>query len=476
MLFSSTYPVTCNTQHVGPGSIFVAIKGFKEDGTTYISQAIQQGATTIIVDRAYAPHNIPPHIKFIVVDDTRKALAEYASNALDNPAQKLKLIGITGTAGKTTTTYLIDHILTNVGYKTALMGSIKNKIGTNEEESSLTSPSADYIQMFLAECVKQKVDYVVMEISSHSIALLRTYGISFDAVGFTNLSPEHMDFHPTLEHYFQTKVSLFRQLKNTGIAVINSDNEWGQKALKYFSLHNLPQKVFSFGSIAQQKEEPHQQHVNFSIKHNSLNGIAITSEKIKTLTCSTLFGTYNAYNICMATLICLNLDLPLQKIQDALSSFSGVPGRLQVHTLKSGAKAFVDFAHKPGAFEEVLKTLRPLSSHLIVVFGCGGNRDKTKRPIMGKLAAQYADEVIISDDNPRDEDHDAIAHEIFAGIPQNKTSSVTVELDRRKAIALAVQHAQAHSIIAILGKGHESYYLVQGKKYHLDDLEEIRRF
>lgn len=178
----------------------------------------------------------------------------------------------------------------------------------------------------------------------------------------------------------------------------------------------------------------------------------------------------------MAKLICSELGVTSNIITQALATFAGVPGRLQMHTLKNGAKAFVDFAHKPGAFDEVLKTLRPLTSHLIVIFGCGGNRDTTKRPVMGKLAADYADLIIVTDDNPRDEDRQAIANEIVAGIPKEKMTSVIVELDRKKAITLATQNAQPHSIIALLGKGHENYYLIKGEKHHFDDLEEVKRF
>lgn len=478
MLIPSIFPVTCNTKHVGPGSTFVAIKGFKEDGAKYIPLAIEHGATTIIVDKTQGPIKVPPHINVISVDDTRQALATYTAQALGNPAQKLKFIGITGTAGKTTTTYLIDHILTQTGFKTALLGSIKNKIGEIEEESSLTTPESDYIHMFLAECVKHNVDYVIMETSSHSIALSRIYGIAFDAVGFTNLSPEHMDFHPTMEHYFQTKAKLFEQLKQNGIAVINTDNEWGQRALE-----RLNRKIYLFG--AQKKIAQNQNYTQFSIIQNDKNGIILSAghspgsspgQALRPLPCQSLFGAYNAYNITMASLICSGLGVAEETIAKALATFPGVPGRLQLHTLKNGAQAFVDYAHKPGAFEEVLKTLRPLSSHLTVVFGCGGDRDKTKRPVMGKLAADYADLIIVTDDNPRNEDPQTIANEILAGIPQEKMNKVHIELDRRKAIELAAARSNNHSIIAILGKGHENYHLVKGQKFHLDDMEEIKQF
>ncbi len=471
MLIPNIFPVTCNTKHVGPGSTFVAIKGFKEDGTMYISLAIEKGATTILVDAGYQPTNIPEHVNIISVEDTRQALATYAAQALGNPAQKLKLIGITGTAGKTTTTYLVEHILENAGFKTALLGSIKNKIGTQEEASSLTTPEADYIYMFLAECVKQRIDYVVMEVSSHSIALSRIHGIQFDAVGFTNLSPEHMDFHQTMDHYFQTKTKLFDQLKDQGLAVINTDNTWGIQAADIVGRKKSKPNVISFGMQANGTPT----HRQLAIIQNNKEGIALNIND-QHYHCPSLFGSYNGYNICMATLLCSALGCSDQEIQKALTIFAGVPGRLQAYTLKNSAKAFVDFAHKPGAFEEVLKTLRPLSTHLIVVFGCGGDRDKTKRPIMGELAATYADMVIITDDNPRTEDRETIAQDILAGIRQEDREKVSVELDRKKAIALAAEKSQGHSIIALLGKGHETYYLINGQKFHLDDLEEIRKY
>lgn len=472
MLLPEKFPVTSNTKHIQPGGTFVAIKGFKEDGTKYIHEAIEKGATTIVIEGSFTPQNLPTHIKIIFVDNARKALATLSAQALDNPATKLKFIGITGTAGKTTTTYLIDHLLSHAGYKTALLGTIKNKIGKLEEPSSLTTPDSDYIQMFLAECVKNGIDYVIMEISSHSIALDRIYGIEFDNLGFTNLSPEHMDFHPNMEHYFQTKAKLFYQLKDNGTATINTDDSWGAQ------LFNMIPHGQAFGSQQQFISTAYHKTTQFSITENTRNGLSLSliNNTTNTIHCPTLFGQYNGYNICMATLICKNLGITQDKINSGLASFPGVPGRLQPHTLANGAKAFVDYAHKPGAFEAVLKTLRPLSPHLIVVFGCGGDRDTTKRPIMGKLAADYADLVIITDDNPRNEDREAIVHAIMAGVAPVLMPKVIIELDRKKAIALAAEKSQPESIIAILGKGHENYYLIKGQKLHLDDMEEISRF
>lgn len=475
MLFSQIYPVTCSTKHIGEGSTFVAIKGFKIDGFTYIQEAIQRGATTIVIDQEHTPPQLATGIQCLVVPDTRKALAELASTALGNPAQKLKIIGITGTAGKTTTTYLIHHIFTQAGFKTAILGGINNKILDQEESSSLTTPESDYIQMFLAECVRQGVTHVVMEVSSHSIALHRIHTIPFFAVGFTNLSQEHMDFHQTMKHYFETKMQLFKHVPANGIVVINTDTSWGQQAHTQFK-NDQRATILSFGT----KTHTNPQSI-FKTTQNNFKGVSLNlspqqqSSPID-VTCPNLFGDFNSYNIVMATLICMHAGINSEKIISALKTFKGVPGRLQLHTLKNNAKAFIDFAHKPGPFEEVLRNLRPLTSHLIVVFGCGGDRDKTKRPVMGALAAQYADFIIITDDNPRTENRQTIAHEIFSGIPHDKKEEVTIELDRKKAIALAAQKATPSSVIALLGKGHENYYLIQGQKLHLDDLEEISRY
>jgi UDP-N-acetylmuramoyl-L-alanyl-D-glutamate--2,6-diaminopimelate ligase len=446
------YPVTCHTDHVGPGSTFVAIPGFAENGIQYIEHAKKLGATTIISH----------------VESPRKVLAELSSAALGNPAKELKLIGITGTKGKTTTTYLIDYILQFAGHKTALLGTIKNKILDMEEESARTTPSSDYLQMFFAESVKYNVEYVVMEVSSHSLSLDRTYGLNFDAVGFTNLAPEHLDFYQTMENYYLAKKQIFAQVKENGAVVINLDNDWGQSALT------------DANEINKAKTLPYALNQNLKIIKNEISGlefeITLPNNNKIYLTTKKMFGLFNIYNIAMASLICHQLGISTDSIQKAIAEFSGVPGRLQVHHLKNKALAFVDYAHNPSSFEQVLKTLRPLTNDLIVVFGCGGDRDKTKRPVMGKLAVDFCDKVFVTDDNPRTENSQTIATEILSGIPQKHLSKIVTELDRRKAIKMAAESSTAKSIIAILGKGHENYHIVGNQKFHLDDLEEISKF
>jgi UDP-N-acetylmuramyl-tripeptide synthetase len=445
-MLKTVFPVTCHTKHVGPGSTFVAIDGFKVQGSSFIPEAIERGATKIVVNRDV---QVPNHVELLVVDDCRKALAELSSAALGNPASKLKIIGITGTKGKTSTTFLIGHIL---GDKTALLGSVKNRIGQEEFDSELTTPESDYIHMFFDECVRRGIEYVIMEVSSHAIALQRVHGISFDCIGFTNLAPEHMDFHPTMEHYFETKCRIFSQLKPGGCIVINGDDAWGRRvALK---------NVITFGFEG-----------TCGVVKNDITGLVIRVDE-ETFSIPAMFGLFNAYNVMMAILVCRCLGVKV--IAERLLTFGGVPGRLQMHKLQNGAIAFVDYAHNPSSVEAVLKTLRSLSDHVIVVFGCGGNRDTTKRPVMGRLAAEYGDEVIVTDDNPRDEDREVIIDQIFQGISADVCSYRIP--DRAQAIQKAVACSRAGSVIALLGKGHESYYLCKGVKYYFNDLEEIKKY
>ena len=428
MLLPDIFPVTCHHSKVGPGSTFVAIDGFVHKGSDFIDAAIARGSTKIVSCGSS--------------DEARRMLAVLSSAALDYPANKLKLIGITGTKGKTTTAYITEHLLRNSGYKTALLGSIKNEILGESVDSLQTTPSSDYLHMFFNECVKRGVTHVIMEVSSHAIALQRVYGLEFDVLGFTNLAPEHMDFHKTMDDYFETKSRLFSQVKLDGSSVINIDDIYGAR---------LAKKLKSVVSVKLKDLASHESPA--------------------------LFGQFNLYNSSMAAKICKKLGLAESDIKAGLKNFTGVPGRLQMHKLKNGARAFVDYAHNPSSFEAVLKTLRELATNnLIVLFGCGGDRDKRKRPVMGELAAKYGDEVIITDDNPRSEDREKIINEIYAGINSEDRSRIKKIIDRRLAIEHAVSLSHEGSIIALLGKGHETYYLRDNKKYYFDDFYEIGRF
>ncbi|MBX9830379.1 UDP-N-acetylmuramoyl-L-alanyl-D-glutamate--2,6-diaminopimelate ligase [Candidatus Babeliales bacterium] len=458
------FPVTCHSNKVGLGSTFVAIKGKVTDGNNFIEQALEQGATALVVEHPFKPceflnkHN-EKNITISMVPNARKTLAIMSSNAAGNPASQLKIIGVTGTKGKTTTTYLIEHMLRTSGHKTAMLTGVVNQILDQKEPSTLTTPESDYLHMFFAECVKQNVEYVVMEVSSHALSLFRTHGIIFEAAAFTNLAPEHMDFHETLENYFAAKMMLFDQVKPNGTIVINADNEWGAKALE-----QLASKKPTASSL---------QQVN--ITHNNLHGLVLTIDNHEFKT-TKLFGTFNAQNICQAYTLCKQLGVSSEIMQRALASFPGVPGRLQGHQLANGAYAFVDYAHNGSSFEAVLSTLRPLTKHLIVVFGCGGNRDKMRRTLLGQRAAEYADSIILTDDNPRFEKSEAIINDILQAIPTPKRDHVVCEPNRHLALARAAAQATPESIIAILGKGHETSYIVEGTIYSFNDFKEIQQF
>ncbi len=478
------YPITCHTDHVGTGSTFVAIKGFEQDGNKYIEKAIKLGAKKIILEdyAEFSKKTLPKEIEFIFTGNARKALAIHSAEILGNPASKLKIIGITGTKGKTSTTFIIEHILKTAGHKTALLGTIKNKILNQEIESKRTTPQSDYFQMFLHECVKQNVEYVVMEVSAHALSLDRVYGIEFDAVGFTNLAPEHMDFYKNLEKYFEAKSLIFNQIKKDGSVIINTEDEWGKKAFKNQEYKNYKLTLNPFVlSLSKDTNGILNRWTNFNkntfkINQNNLNGLNFSIQKKYEINSPQLFGEFNIYNLTMAFLICKQLGLKTEEIISAIKDFDGIPGRLQMHTLKNKAKTFVDYAHNPSSMEAVLKTLKPLSKKLIVVFGCGGDRDKTKRPVMGKLATKYADKVIITDDNPRFEEPQNIINEILTGIDSKDLNKVTCELDRKKAIELAVKSSCKNSVIALLGKGHENYYSAKGKTFYFDDFEQISKF
>jgi UDP-N-acetylmuramoyl-L-alanyl-D-glutamate--2,6-diaminopimelate ligase len=478
MLLPKIFPVTSHTDHVGPGSTFVAIKGFSQDGTAYIPTALEKGATEIIVQQE--SHNdrlatlcAQHKARYTVVPCARKALAERASQANGDPWKKLKIIGITGTKGKTTTAFITEYLLRNAGYKTALISTIAVTIMNESEPSKHTTPESDYLQCFFAACVTRGVEYVVMEVSSHALSLCRVHGIQFDAIGFSNLSQDHLDFYGTMEAYFQAKMQLLSMLKPNGTMVINTDTTWGQQALGIATAlaPACNANLLTYGT----QPHPNAHHSTMAIQSTNFDGITITLDQPlpQTLHCASLFGPFNGYNIAMAVLLCNGAAI---NAEQGLATFPGVPGRLQRHQLQTGAYAFVDYAHNALSFQEVLSMLRPYTNHLIVVFGCGGNRPKQRRPAMGAIAAQFADAIILTDDNPRFEDRMTIINDILEGIPADKRAIVTCQPDRYQAISQAAQCATKGSIIALLGKGHEPYYSIQGKDLHFDDFEEIRKF
>jgi UDP-N-acetylmuramoyl-L-alanyl-D-glutamate--2,6-diaminopimelate ligase len=461
-----TFPVTCHTDFVGKGSTFVAIEGYADNGIHYIQHAIEKGARNIIVHLSaclsdelcsfIAAHDVTVQR----VENTRKALADLSAQAADFPAKKLKIIGITGTKGKTTTSFLLEHTLRTAGHKTALISSAQNRINGHLFSAPLTTPQPDYLQQFLKLCADNAVEYVVMEVAAQALSLHRVAGITFCGIIFTNFSLEHLEFYPNLDDYFRAKCLIFNQAIKDAPILINRDNNYCAQLLA----DNNTLQTFGFN---EENVDYHAQLLANATHTISLRVRAQNREH--NYHCPVLFGSYNAYNVLAATSMSRALNISAENIAAALPSFTGVPGRLQEHFLSNGARCFIDYAHNPESFQAVLSTLRALTEQLIVVFGAGGGRDKSKRPMMGLIAATIADMVIVTSDNPRLEDAATIADDIVDTIPSSLTHKVAQELDRKKAIEYAYQQSHPGSIIALLGKGPDEYQIIGTTKYYFSE-------
>ncbi len=465
-----TFPVTCHTDYVGKGSIFVAIDGFSENGINYIPLALEKGASKIIVQVGTTlPGDVQEKIKLHhasidFVENTRKALATLSAQAAGSPAKKLKIIGVTGTKGKTTTTYLIEHILKESGLKTARISSGSSAIDNTSIKTPLTTPPADYLQQFLAQCVNHHVEWVVIEIAAHALALERIREITLDSIIFTNFEREHLEFFKSIQDYYQIKLQIFNYLKPKGLAFVNGNDNWCKKALTLYS------NIQTFGldnkecQIAGNLDEGWEYRLSLTISFNKKN---------YKLLCPHLQGRFNAYNVIAAIGITLSLGISIETIAAALYSFVGVPGRQDYYKLPNGATAIVDFAHTPSSYEAILSLLRLRTHNLIVVFGHGGQRDKGKRPLLGAVAAKYADLIILTSDNPRSENPQEIIKDIAQGIPENKKTSILTAIKRTDAIKAAYKCSQRGSIIAILGKGSEEIQIIGTQQIPYSDKETL---
>ena len=456
-----TFPVACHSDYVEPGGTFVAIKGMTMDGLDYIDAALRRGAKTIVVQEqtilSEALEQAIQHHQAQLerVRDPRQALAQLSADALGHPAQSLKIIGVTGTKGKTTTTFILEYLLKQLGYKTALLSSVKNRIRQHEFSTHLTTQHPDYLHIFFKMCIEQGVEWVVMEVAAQAATLYRVEGITFDALIFTNFSNEHAEFYSSPLDYFNAKKSLIKHLKASAPLILNADDT----ALKELeSTHS-----FFFG--LNQTTESRSLHITSLGNANQGLHFKISTGTTQYIGSSpALLGAFNLSNIAAATSCLYALDIPLEAANTFLTSFPGVPGRLNQYQLPNGARAIIDHAHNPSSFQAVLTTLRSLTTHLIVVFGAGGNRDTSKRPIMGTIAASYADFIVLTSDNPRSEDPSVIIQAIQKGIPEDKQHAVYIELDRSQAIHYAYAQSRANSIIALLGKGCEDYQVIGNTK------------
>ena len=471
IIFPSVYPVTAHTDYVGQGTTFVAISGAKLNGIDFIPLALQKGATKIVVQndvvltveiKNLILHH---HAELVHVSNCRKALSELCAQALDYPAKKLKIVGVTGTKGKTSTCYMTYHMLHALGYKVALISTVEKRIGSELVHVALTTPLPDQIQVFLDMCVKQNVEYVVMEVSAQALTLQRVEGIDFDAGVFTNFSHEHLEFYKDLQEYFEAKKLLCSKVKNSKYMFINKDDAYGAHLAQEFpscSTFSLQDKKATLYGCIHKKTENNFVHVQIDGKMYEFF--------------LPLLGTFNVYNLLGVVGMVYALGIDLTQAKNSLKDLPYVPGRMEQYFLKNGARCFIDYAHNPSSFEAVLSTLRSLTPHLIVVFGAAGNRDPQKRPLMGAVAQKYCDVVILTSDNPRDENPITIAKDVEVGFVETTHFEFYKELNRVKAIELGYELTKPGSILAILGKGRDEYQIVGGLTFPFKERSIIRPF
>jgi len=460
--------ITYDSRRVRPGFLFVSIKGFKSDGHDYVAQAVKNGAAAVIVEREV---ELPPGMAWALVQDTRHALALLSARFFGYPSTRLKMIGVTGTNGKTTTTSLISAILGASGQKVGLIGTIQNKIGTRVMPVNHTTPESTDLQELLSEMVGEGVDICVMEVSSHALALNRVDGCEFDTAVFTNLTQDHLDFHRDMEEYLGAKLKLFRNLnvpgnnkETTKYAVINADDPAAERFAQAAGV-----LVCTFG--VRNKADVYATEVSVSARGVSFTINGKWGRCPLNLKLTGLFNVYNALGAFAATAA---LGVPTEIIKDALENVRGVPGRFEPVDAGQDFTIIVDYAHTPDGLENILKTARQFTQgRLITVYGCGGDRDRAKRPIMGSIAAKYSDFQIITSDNPRTEDPAKIIQDIIEGVrPLVKRENYLVEQDRRKAIGLAISAARKGDVVIIAGKGHEDYQIIGTDKFPFDDRRE----
>lgn len=446
-----------DSREVKDGDLFVCIEGYSTDGHKYINSAYNNGAQAIICSKDVEGI---PDCTVIMVEDSRKALALAAANYYDHPADKLKVIGITGTNGKTTSTFMIKSILEAAGHKVGLIGTIANYIGNKKIPSHRTTPESLELQKLFKDMIDDGVSYCVMEVSSHSLYLDRVYGVKFAQAIFTNLTQDHLDFHKTFENYYDAKLILFKNTKNS---VINIDDEYGNRVYKDSKGNKVTYSIDSPSDVWAKNIHIHSRGVDFDVTYkNEMTHINLN-----------IPGKYNVMNALGSMGACLGEGISIDIVKKGLESMLCVPGRCEIVTqnYNLGYEVIVDYAHTPDGLENILKTAKEFTKgKLISVFGCGGDRDNTKRPIMGKIGTELSDLAVITSDNPRTENPMSIIKEIETGI--QKDNYIVVE-NRRDAIKKAMELAEKDDVIVVAGKGHEDYQVLKDKTIHFDEREVI---
>ncbi len=461
--------ITTNSHAATGGDLFIGMPGTRVDGGEFWQSALREGAIAAIIGPS-AASKIPPTSQdcVIVSDDIVSICADIATKFYGYPSQQLKMVGVTGTNGKTTTTHLIEFFLHQAQKTTALFGTLYARWQGYQKIATHTTPFAIDLQAQLAEAVEAGNHYVVMEVSSHALAQKRIRGCNFDVAVFTNLTQDHLDYHENMDDYFSAKALLFSPEYLRGKAIINYDDFYSQKLIN--SLNS--------GEIWTYSVNNHQADLytsKLTYQATGVNGLLHTPQGNIEFT-SPLVGQFNLSNLLASVGAVLQLGVPLEIIAQSLPLFKGVPGRMErvTHNDRQGINVIVDYAHTPDSLENLLKAARPfIPGKMICVFGCGGDRDRTKRPIMGKIAANLADFVVVTSDNPRTENPEQILMDILKGIPDYITP--IVEGDRASAIKIAIEMAKSGDGVLIAGKGHEDYQILGTEKIHFDDREEARK-
>jgi UDP-N-acetylmuramoyl-L-alanyl-D-glutamate--2,6-diaminopimelate ligase len=458
--------VACDSRKVLPGALFFALHGAKADGNTFIQDSIKRGAVAIASEEQ-SPGALPAGVALIQVREARKAMAITAANFLGHPANALQLVAVTGTNGKTTTTSVVDAIVKASGAKTGLFGTIAYHTPLGDYSAPNTTPESVELQGFFAEIREAGGKYAVLEASSHSLAMDRLWGCHFQAAVFTNLTREHMDFHKTFDDYFAAKRRLFA---GTGAgapeaAVLNTDDEFGR------SLTGLAKKTVTYGL---------ESYADITTKKFQLtfDGLTFTAHTPngKVNVVSRLVGRINVYNLLAAIGAAQALGLSNEVIENGIRNLESVSGRFQRIELGQPFLVIVDYAHTDDALEKLIRTARELNpkGRIITLFGCGGEKDRTKRPVMGEVTGRLSDLTILSSDNPRSEDPLKIISDIIVGL-QKTAGKYLIEPDREKAIGMAIEEARSGDIVLLAGKGHENYQILADRTFEFDDREMARR-
>ncbi len=457
---SEVSELTFDSRKVTDGSLYVAIKGTVSDGHNYIDAAIEKGAKSIVCESL--PKNLVEDITYITVKNSSKTLGKLAANFYGNPSEKLTLVGVTGTNGKTSVTTLLFDVFKNLGYQSALISTVEYRIDEEIFPSTHTTPDVIRINQILAKAVEIGCEYAFMEVSSHGIHQDRIEGLHFKVAGFTNLTHDHLDYHHTFDEYMKTKKRFFDELGIDAVAITNADDKNGNIMLQNCKAQK---KTYALKTMAD---------FHGKILEADFNGMLLNFNGKEFWT--TLTGKFNVYNLLLVDAIAVTLGIDENLVLQEISKLQRVKGRFE--TLKSDGGIFfvIDYAHTPDALENVLDSIneiRTKNERLITVFGCGGDRDHAKRPEMGKIATRKSTLSIITSDNPRTENPQEIIKEIEAGVEPQNFSKFTVIPDRKEAIKMAIKFAEPKDIILVAGKGHENYQEINGVKHHFDDKETI---